>query len=124
MGALDGQRHHRRYIRQCRGSGDPGRYPQVLAVVKHLFADGAYGRLKLMDKAVCLSTSWSTSSVDPTTRRLPDTAPPLGRRAGGWMTRWGGLVCDYEQRIDVSQAMILVAIGGNSPANFEADSKA
>ncbi len=34
-------------------------------------------------------------------------------RGVGWMTRWRRLVRDYEQRIDVSQAMILVAIGGN-----------
>jgi hypothetical protein len=29
------------------------------------------------------------------------------------MTRWRRLVRDYEQRIDVSHAMILVAMGGN-----------
>jgi len=29
------------------------------------------------------------------------------------MTRWRGLVRDYEERIDVSQAMILVAMGAN-----------
>ncbi len=29
------------------------------------------------------------------------------------MTRWRLLVRDYEARIDVSQAMILVAMGGN-----------
>lgn len=29
-----------------------------------------------------------------------------------WMIRWRRLVCDYEKRIDVSQAMILVAMGG------------
>jgi transposase len=34
-------------------------------------------------------------------------------RTFGWMTRWRRLVRDYEQRIDVSQAMILVAMGGN-----------
>ena len=31
----------------------------------------------------------------------------------GWMTRWRRLVRDYEKRIDVSHAMILVAMGGN-----------
>ena len=30
-----------------------------------------------------------------------------------WMIRWRCLVRDYEKRIDVSQAMILVAMGGN-----------
>ncbi len=32
------------------------------------------------------------------------------------MTRWRRLVRDYEQRIDVSHAMILVAMGGISSA--------
>jgi transposase len=36
-------------------------------------------------------------------------------RTFGWMTRWRRLVRDYEKRIDVSQAMILVAMGGNLP---------
>jgi len=34
-------------------------------------------------------------------------------RTFGWMTRWRRLVRDYEARIDVSQAMILVAMGSN-----------
>ena len=34
-------------------------------------------------------------------------------RTFGWMTRWRRLVRDYEKRIDVSHAMILVAMGGN-----------
>ena len=29
----------------------------------------------------------------------------------GWMTRWRRLVRDYEQRLDVSEAMIHVAMG-------------
>lgn len=33
-------------------------------------------------------------------------------RPFGWMIRWRRLVRDYEQRINVSQAMILVATGG------------
>ena len=32
-------------------------------------------------------------------------------RTFGWMTRWRRLVRDYEQRIDVSEAMIHVALG-------------
>ena len=28
----------------------------------------------------------------------------------GWMTRWRRLVCDYEQRINVSFAMIHIAM--------------
>ncbi len=34
-------------------------------------------------------------------------------RTFGWMTRWRRLVRDYEARIDVSEAMILVAMGAN-----------
>ena len=34
-------------------------------------------------------------------------------RTFGWMTRWRRLVRDYEKLIDVSHAMILVAMGGN-----------
>ena len=32
-------------------------------------------------------------------------------RTFAWMTRWRRLVRDYEQRIDVSEAMIHVAMG-------------
>ncbi len=34
-------------------------------------------------------------------------------RTFGWMTRWRRLVRDYERRIDVSKAMIFVAMSGN-----------
>jgi hypothetical protein len=33
-------------------------------------------------------------------------------RTFGWMTRWRRLVRDYEQRLDVSEAMILIAMAG------------
>ena len=82
--------------------------------VKHLFADGAYDRLKLMDKAAYLDF------VVEIIRRSDDQKgfQVLPRRwvverTFGWMTRWRRLVRDYEQRIDVSHAMILVALGGN-----------
>jgi hypothetical protein len=35
----------------------------------------------------------------------------LVERTFAWMTRWRRLVRDYEQRIDVSKAMIHVAMG-------------
>jgi transposase len=82
--------------------------------VKHLFADGAYDRLKLMDKASYLDF------VVEVVRRCDDQKgfKVLPRRwvverTFGWMIRWRRLVRDYEKRIDVSQAMILVAMGGN-----------
>ncbi len=81
--------------------------------VRHLFADGAYDRLKLMDKAAYLDF------VVEIIRRSDDQKgfQVLPRRwvverTFGWMTRWRRLVRDYEKRIDVSHAMILVAMGG------------
>jgi transposase len=82
--------------------------------VKHLFADGAYDRLKLMDKASYLDF------VIEVVRRCDDQKgfKILPRRwvverTFGWMIRWRRLVRDYQKRIDVSHAMILVAMGGN-----------
>lgn len=82
--------------------------------VKHLFADAAYDRLKLMDKAAYLDFV-----VEIIRRRdgaqgfevLPRRW--VVERTFGWMTRWRRLVRDYERRIDISKAMILVAMGGN-----------
>ena len=50
----------------------------------------------------------------PRPTRLFEIHPvTLGReRTLGWMTRWRRLVRDYEARIDVSEAMIHVAMGG------------
>ncbi len=81
--------------------------------VKHLFADGAYDRLQLMDKAAFLDFTIKVI------RRCDDQKgfKVLPRRwvverTFGWMTRWRRLVRDYEQRLDVSEAMILIAMGG------------
>jgi transposase len=80
--------------------------------VKHLFADGAYDRAQLMDKAAFLDF------VIEVVRRIEgqDGFQILPRRwvverTFGWMMRWRRLVRDYEQRIDVSHAMIHVALG-------------
>ncbi len=82
--------------------------------VKHLFADGAYDRFKLMDKAAY------PDFVIEVIRRSDDQQgfKVLPRRwvierTFGWMIRWRRLVRDYEKLIDVSKAMILVAMGGN-----------
>jgi transposase len=90
--------------------GIRGRWPWV----KHLFADGAYDRLKLMDKAAYLDF------VIEIIRRRHDqmgfqVLPRrwVVQRTFGWTTRWRRLVRHYEKRIDVSEAMILVALGGN-----------
>ena len=80
--------------------------------IKHLFADGAYDRRQLMDKAAFLDF------VVEIVRCLDDEPgfKVVPRRWGvertfGWLTQWGRLVRDYEHRIDVSQAMIHVAMG-------------
>ncbi|MDI3308067.1 MAG: transposase [Acetobacteraceae bacterium] len=48
----------------------------------------------------------------------PSTAPPTAgprsahvERTFGWMIRWRRLVRDYEKRLDVSEAMIELAMG-------------
>ena len=82
--------------------------------IKHLIADGAYDRLKLMDKASYLDfvvevirRSYQQQGFKVLPRRW------VVERTFGWMIRWRRLVSDYEKRIDVSQAMILVAMDGN-----------
>jgi len=80
--------------------------------LKHLFADGAYDRRKLMDKAAF------EDFVVEIVRRIEHepgfTVLPrrwVVERTFAWMTRWRRLVRDYERRIDVSKAMIHVALG-------------
>jgi len=80
--------------------------------LKHLFADGAYDRGKLMDKAAFLDF------VVEIVRRIDQepgfTVLPrrwVVERTFGWLVRWRRLVRDYEQRLDVSEAMIHVAMG-------------
>jgi transposase len=80
--------------------------------VKHLFADGAYDRTALMEKAAF------RDFVVEIVRRI-DKEPQFKvlprrwvvERSLGWITRWRRLVRDYEQRIDVSEAFIHVAMG-------------
>ena len=80
--------------------------------IKHLFADGAYDRTQLMNKAAFLDF------VIEVVRRIDGESgfKVLPRRwvverTFGWLTRWRRLVRDYEQRLDVSEAMIHVAMG-------------
>ncbi len=80
--------------------------------LKHLFADSAYDRVKLTDKAAFLDF------IIEIVRKMEgqqDFEVLPGRwvvaRTFGWMMRWRRLVRDYEQRIDVSEAMIQVAMG-------------
>lgn len=78
----------------------------------HFFADSAYDRGKLMDKAAFLDFTVEVI------RRI-DTVPAFTvlprrwvvERTFAWLTRWRRLVRDYEARIDVSEAMNHVALG-------------
>ena len=79
--------------------------------VKHLFADSAYDRRQLLDKAAFLGFTLEII------KRTEAAFVPLPRRwvverTFGWMTRHRRLVRDYEERLDVSEAMIDVAMGG------------
>lgn len=79
---------------------------------KHLIADAAYERLKLMDKAAYLQfvieirrRRDGQNSFQVMPRRW------VAERIFGWMTRCRRFGRDYERRIDVSKAMIHVAVG-------------
>jgi transposase len=81
--------------------------------VKHFFADGAYDRLILMDKAAYLD--FIVEIIRRSEQQRGFQALPrrwVVERTFGWMMRWRRLVRDYEKRIDVSTAMIHIAMGG------------
>ena len=78
----------------------------------HLFADGAYARTKLLDKAVFrdfILEIVRRTDTEPGFKVLPRRW--VVERTFGWMTRWRRLVRDSEARLDVSHAMIHVAMG-------------
>jgi putative transposase len=73
--------------------------------IKHLFADGAYDRRQMLDKAAFLDF------VVEIVRRTDKGFVILPRRwvverTFGWLMRYRRLVRDYEARLDVSEAMI------------------
>ena len=75
--------------------------------LKHLFADGAYDRTRLMDAAAYRDFVLEIvrrTDKEPGFKVLPRRW--VVERTFGWMTRWKRLVRDYEQRLDVSEAMI------------------
>jgi putative transposase len=85
-----------------------GRWPWL----KHLFADGAYDRTRLMEAAAYRDFVLEIirrTDKQPGFKVLPRRW--VVERTFGWMTRWRRLVRDYEQRLDVSEAMIHVALG-------------
>ena len=75
--------------------------------LKHLFADSAYDRCRLMDKAAFRDFVRRTDKK-PGFKVLPWRQ--VVERIFGWMMRWWRLVRDYEKRLDVSGAMIDVAV--------------
>ena len=80
--------------------------------VKHLFADSAYDRGKLMDKAAYLDFVIEVVhriEAQQGFKILPRRW--VVERTFGWMMRWRRLVRDYEARTDVSEAMIHLAMG-------------
>jgi putative transposase len=81
------------------------RWPRI----KHLFADSAYDRRQLLDKAAFLDF---TVEIVKRTENAFVVLPRrwVVERTFGWMTRHRRLVRDYEARIDVSHAMIDIAM--------------
>jgi len=80
--------------------------------LKHLFADGAYDRTRLMDKAAFLNFTIDVVKRSDAAKGF-EVIPRrwVVERTFAWMTRWRRLVRDYEERIDCSEAMIHVALG-------------
>jgi transposase len=80
--------------------------------LKHLFADGAYDRTRLLDKAAFLGFVIEVvRRSDPQSGFTVISRRWVVERTFGWMIRWRRLVRDYEKRLAVSEAMIHVAMG-------------
>ena len=76
--------------------------------VKHFFADGAYERKSLMDKATYLGFVVEVVKRTPgQTGFQPVAKRWVVERTFGWLVRWRRLVRDYERRLDVSESMIV-----------------
>jgi transposase len=79
--------------------------------IRHLFGDSAYDRQQLLDTAAFLGfTLEIIKRTEAAFKVLPRRW--VVERTFGWMTRHRRLVRDYEARIDTSQAMIDIAMGG------------
>jgi transposase len=81
--------------------------------VKHLFGDAAYDRRTLLDKAAYLD--FTVEVVRGLQGRTGFQAQPRRwvERTFAWLMRYRRLVRDYEQRLDVSQAMMYIALGAS-----------
>ena len=79
--------------------------------LKHFFADGAYDRRTLLDKAAFLDFVVEVVRRTDTDPRFKVILRRLVvERSFGWLTRYRRLVRDYEGRLDVSEAMIFMAM--------------
>jgi transposase len=80
--------------------------------MKHLFGDAAYDHRKFMDKAAFLD--FTVEVVRRLKAQQGFAVQPrrwVVERTFAWLLRWRRLVRDYEQRIDVSQNMMYIAMG-------------
>jgi putative transposase len=90
-----------------------GKLTATLSSLQKLWADGIYKKDGLVD--------WVRETLNIVLDIVERRPGQVGfevlprrwvvERTFGWMTRWRRLVRDYEQRIDVSKAMIHVAMG-------------
>lgn len=82
--------------------------------MKHLFGDAAYDRRTLLDKAAYLD--FTIEVVRGVKGRTGFQVQPrrwVVERTFAWLMRYRRLVRDYEQRLDVSQAMMYIALGSS-----------
>jgi putative transposase len=80
--------------------------------LKHFFADGAYDRRTLLDKAAVLDFVVEVvrrTGTDPRLKVIPRRW--VVERSFGWLTRYRRLVRDCEERLNVCEAMIFMAMG-------------
>jgi putative transposase len=82
--------------------------------IKHLFGDAAYDRRTLLDKAAYLDfTIEVVRSLQGQNGFQVQPRRWVVERTFAWFMRFRRLVRDYEQRLDVSEAMIYIAMGSS-----------
>ncbi|RSZ56554.1 IS5 family transposase [Massilia atriviolacea] len=82
--------------------------------VQHLFGDAAYDRRTLLDKAAYLD--FTLDVVRGLQGQICFKVQPrrwVVERTFAWLMRYRRLVRDYEQRLDVSEAMMYIALGSS-----------
>jgi len=82
--------------------------------VKHLFGDAVYDRRTLLDKAAYLD--FTVKVVRGLQGQDGFQVQPrhwVVERTFAWLLHYRRLVRDYEQRLDVSEAMIYIALGSS-----------